>query len=200
MSKILRKDLQIISELIKNNEKVLDVGCGDGHLLQFLSKKKNAECRGIEIKQTGVNNCVRKGLSVIQGDANYDLLDYPDKTFSTVILSQTIQAMIFPEKVIENLIRIGTRAIISFPNFGYWRIRRDFLIKGKMPKNKILPYQWYDTPNIHLCSFRDFKDFCLINKITIEDYILLNESGLRIQKTLFPNFFSSQVIFCVSKK
>jgi len=158
--KILRKDLLIISRLIKENEKILDVGCGDGKLMDYLSKQKNVECRGMEIKQSGVNLCLKKGLSVIQGDANYELEEYQDKSFSSVILSQTIQAMIYPERVLKNLVRIGDRAIISFPNFGFWKIRKEFLIYGKMPKNKMLPFEWYDTPNIHLCTFKDFFDFC----------------------------------------
>ena len=146
----LRKDLSIIAEIINQNEKVLDVGCGDGKLLDYLSKEKNVDCRGIELKQTGVNDCVRKGLSVIQGDANVDLNNYPSKAFSTVVLSQTIQAMNYPDKVIENLIRIGKRAIISIPNFGFWRIRKEFLFNGQMPKNKILPFEWYNLSLIHI--------------------------------------------------
>ena len=140
MKNNLRNDLSVIAKLIQKEEKVLDVGCGDGKLLDFLSKTKNVNCRGIELKQNGVNQCVKKGLSVIQGDANFDLSDYPSNTFSTVILSQTIQAMIYPDKVIHNLIRIGKRAIISFPNFGFWKVRKDFLFNGLMPKNKILPF------------------------------------------------------------
>ena len=160
MTKILRNDLIKISNLIQKDEKVLDVGCGDGNLIYYLSKNRNVNCRGIEITLKGVGSCLEKGLSVVQGDANFDLEDYPDNSFSTVILSQTIQAMIYPERVIENLIRIGKRAIISFPNFGFWKVRKDFLFSGKMPKNKILPFDWYDTPNIHLCSYKDFSDFC----------------------------------------
>ena len=134
MRKNLRKDLFVISKLINDKEKILDVGCGSGNLLDFLLKTKKAICRGIEISQSGVNDCVKKGLSVIQGDANYDLDDYPDNAFSTVILSQTIQAMIFPDTVIKNLIRIGRRAIISFPNFGYWKVRKDLMLKEKCQK------------------------------------------------------------------
>ena len=200
MSKILRDDLLLISQLIEMNEKILDVGCGDGNLLEYLSKEKNADCRGIEIKREGVNECVKKGLSVIQGDANYDLEDYPDKSFSTVILSQTIQAMILPDEVIENLIRIGKRAIISFPNFGFWKVRKDFLFNGGMPKNKILPYEWYETPNIHLCSKMDFIEFCKKKKILIRDFISLNEKGAIINNSFLSNLLAYQVIFCVSKK
>ena len=200
MRKNLRKDLFVISKLINDKEKILDVGCGSGNLLDFLLKTKKTICRGIEISQSGVNDCVKKGLSVIQGDANYDLDDYPDDAFSTVILSQTIQAMIFPDIVIQNLIRIGRRAIISFPNFGYWKVRKDLLFRGKMPKNDILPYEWFDTPNIHLCSSKDFQIFCKNNNIIIEKFMCLSEKGIEMKKNYFSNLLAYQVIFCVSKK
>ena len=146
-----------------------------------------------------MNECVKKGLSVIQGDANYDLDDYPDKSFSTVILSQTIQAMIYPEKVIENLIRIADRAIISFPNFGYWKIRKDFVITGLMPKNKVLPFEWYNTPNIHLCSVHDFINLCKKKNISINEFLCLTENGEKLMN-FFINLRAYQSIFCVSKK
>jgi len=199
MTKILRNDLIKISNLIQKDEKVLDVGCGDGNLIFYLSKNRNVNCRGIEITLKGVGSCLEKGLSVVQGDANFDLEDYPDNSFSTVILSQTIQAMIYPERVIENLIRIGRRAIISFPNFGFWKVRKDFLFSGKMPKNKILPFDWYDTPNIHLCSYKDFSDFCKKKKISVDEFYCLDENGNDIKKNYFPNLLTFQVIFCVSK-
>ena len=200
MRKNLRKDLFVISKLIDDKEKILDVGCGSGNLLDFLLKTKKAVCRGIEISQSGVNDCVKKGLSVIQGDANYDLDDYPDDAFSTVILSQTIQAMIFPDTVIKNLIRIGRRAIISFPNFGYWKVRKDLMFKGKMPKNDILPYEWFDTPNIHLCSCKDFQIFCKNNNIIIEKFMCLSEKGIEMKKNYFSNLLAYQVIFLCIKK
>ena len=199
MKKILRKDLVKISNLIESNETVLDVGCGDGNLIRHLSKK-NVDCRGIEITLTGVGSCLEKGLNVIQGDANYDLEDYPDNSFSTVILSQTIQAMIYPDKVIDNLIRIGNRAIVSFPNFAFWKVRKDFLLNGLMPKNRILPYEWFDTPNIHLCSSKDFLNFCKKKKIKVRQLIPLNENGLEMQNKFLINLFAYQVIFCISKK
>ena len=192
MRKNLRKDLFVISKLINDKEKILDVGCGSGNLLDFLLKTKKTICRGIEISQSGVNDCVKKGLSVIQGDANYDLDDYPDDAFSTVILSQTIQAMIFPDTVIKNLIRIGKRAIISFPNFGYWKVRKDLMLKGKMPKNDILPYEWFDTPNIHLCSCKDFQTFCKNNNITIEKFMCLSEKGFEMKTNHFSNLLAYQ--------
>ena len=198
MTKILRNDLIKISNLIQKNEKVLDVGCGDGNLIYYLSKNKNVNCRGIEITLKGVGSCLEKGLSVVQGDANFDLEDYPDNSFSTVILSQTIQAMIYPDRVIENLIRIGRRAIISFPNFGFWKVRRDFLFSGKMPKNKILPFEWYNTPNIHLCTIKDFvffskkKEFKLSksiamrsNKVSYINNVNLNMKNLSANLGIF---------------
>ncbi len=200
MKNVLRNDLLAISKLITDKEKILDVGCGNGNLLDFLSRFKNADCRGIEIKQSGVNSCVKKGLSVIQGDANFDLDDYPSNAFTTVILSQTIQAMIYPDVVIKNLIRIGRRAIISFPNFAFWKIRKDFFFSGSMPKNQILSYEWYNTPNIHLCSCSDFKLFCSKNQINIEHFICLDENGNEMNNSFFANLFAYQVIFCVSKK
>tara|TARA_Y100000994_G_C15624813_1_gene414593 strand:- start:8 stop:613 length:606 start_codon:yes stop_codon:yes gene_type:complete len=195
----LRKDLEIIASLIKPDEKVLDVGCGDGILLNYLNKTKNVDCRGIEIKQEGVNNSVQKGLSVIQGDANIDLKDYPEKFFTSAILSQTIHAMNNPEIVIENLIRISKRAIISLPNFGFWKIRRDLLFKGLMPKNKILPYEWYNTPNIHLCTLRDFEEFCINKRIKIIERIYTNENGNIYNSRFSENLWAFQGIFCISK-
>ncbi len=200
MKNNLRNDLSVIAKLIQKEEKVLDVGCGDGKLLDFLSRTKNVNCRGIELKQNGVNQCVKKGLSVIQGDANFDLSDYPSNAFSTVILSQTIQAMIYPDKVINNLIRIGKRAIISFPNFGFWKVRKDFLCNGLMPKNKILPFEWFETPNIHLCSCDDFVNFCKNKRIKINNFILLNENGFEMKCNFLKNLLAYQVVFCISKK
>ena len=196
----LRNDLEIIAGLIKSKETILDVGCGEGVLLEYLLKKKNVDCRGIEINQKGVNKCVQKGLSVIQGDANVDLKDYPSSFFSSVILSQTIHAMIDPENVIRNLIRISKRAIISFPNFGYWKVRRDLLINGRMPKNKILPYDWYNSPNIHLCTIKDFEVFCELQKVKILDKKFLNPKGMLFTPIFSENLSSYQAIFSITSK
>ena len=195
----LRKDLKIISDLIDYNEKILDVGCGNGELIEFLSKDKKVICRGIELSQNGVNKCVEKGLTVIQGDANKDLVDYPDGAFTTVILSQTIHAMVSPESVIDHLIRIGSRAIISFPNFGYWKIRLDLLLTGKMPKNKILPYEWFNTPNIHLCSIKDFENFCFNKKLKILNKTLINKNGDIISSSMNENLIAFEGVYCLSK-
>tara|TARA_B100000989_G_scaffold297314_1_gene282778 strand:+ start:1160 stop:1768 length:609 start_codon:yes stop_codon:yes gene_type:complete len=195
----LRKDLKIIYDIIDRNEVVLDVGCGEGMLLSYLSEHKKVDCRGIEINQRGVNKCVEKGLAVIQGDANIDLKDYPDNFFTTAVLSQTIQAMLSPDLVINNLVRISKRAIISFPNFGYWKIRRDLMLSGQMPQSKILPYNWYDSPNIHLCTIKDFEIFCDDNKIRIQKKILINSKSEVFSTFFFGNFFAYQAIFSITK-
>ena len=199
MGKTLRKDLKIIYDIINQNEVVLDVGCGEGMLLSHLSEHKKVDCRGIEINQKGVNKCVEKGLAVIQGDANIDLKDYPDNFFTTAVLSQTIQAMISPDLVIKNLVRISKRAIISFPNFGYWKIRRDLMLSGQMPRSKILPYNWFDSPNIHLCTIKDFEIFCEDNQIRIQKKILINSNSDIFLPILFGNFFAYQAIFSITK-
>tara|TARA_B100000989_G_scaffold91564_1_gene66252 strand:- start:13654 stop:14250 length:597 start_codon:yes stop_codon:yes gene_type:complete len=197
---VLRRDLEVIADLIVEREKILDVGCGEGSLIHHLQKCKSVDCRGIELSQNGVNKCVSKGLSVIQGDANLDLKDYPDGAFSTVILSQTIHAMLSPDQTLRDLIRIGNRAIVSLPNFGYWKVRTSFLFKGTMPKNKILPYEWYNTPNIHLCSIKDFENLCKIMNLKINTKILLNERGQKLKNSYLRNLFSFQGIFCLSKE
>ena len=154
----LRKDLNLIADLVENNSKVIDVGCGNGELINFLSKNKNAKIQGLEINQKKVNQCVAKGLSVIQGDADKDLGLYPDNSFDYVILSQTIQATIEPKKILIELTRIGKKVIVSIPNFGFWKVRLDLLFKGKMPITSKLNSTWFETVNIHLCTISDFID------------------------------------------
>src|SRR5690242_7035481 len=152
----LRRDLRLIAEMIEPESRVLDIGCGDGALLAYLAREKGVDARGMELSQSGVNACVRHGLSVIQGDADHDLFAFPDGAFDVVVLSQTLQATHRPRHVVEELLRIGNRAIVSFPNFGFWRIRLGLLFRGRMPVSELLNHPWYDTPNIHLCTIRDF--------------------------------------------
>lgn len=152
----IRVDLQLIAEMVEPHSRVLDVGCEDGALLQYLWKTKGVDGRGIELSQAGVNACVRNGLSVIQGDADKDLADYPSDAFDYVILSQTLQATHNPRTVLDHMARIGKRSIVSFPNFGYWRVRFSLFFGGRMPVTEHLPNSWYDTPNIHFCTIRDF--------------------------------------------
>jgi len=155
----MKPEFNIISDLITKGSHVLDVGCGDGILMEFLIKEKNVDIRGIEISKSKAQNCISKGLTIIEGDAEKDLEQFPDKSFDYVVLSQTLQAFLNPEKVINELLRIGKQAIVTIPNFGYWKIRLHLLLKGTMPVTRTLPDEWYNTPNIHLCTIKDFVFF-----------------------------------------
>ena len=173
----LRADLQTIADMVEPNTRVLDVGCEDGKLLHYLTTEKNVDGRGIELSQAGVNVCVAHGLSVVQGDADKDLIDYPDDAFDYVILSQTLQATYNPKQVLSELLRIGRRAIVSFPNFGYWRVRLHLLLRGRMPVTETLAEPWYQTPNIHFCTIRDFVLLCRELGITIEKRLSVTHEG-----------------------
>ena len=156
----VRGDHRLVADLVTPRARVLDIGCGDGELLDLLVREKQVDGRGIELSQAGVNACVARGLSVVQGDADRDLSDYPDDAFDFVILSQTLQATYAPRQVLQELLRIGSNVIVSFPNFGFWRNRLQLMFKGSMPVTDYLPYSWYDTPNIHFCTIRDFVSMC----------------------------------------
>lgn len=194
----LRPDLKLIASLIKPNTRLLDVGCGDGQLLEFLARTKSVDGRGLELSQSGVNASVTRGLAVIQGDADTDLIDYPDDAFDCVVLSQTIQATRNPRAVLEELMRIGTRVIVSFPNFGHWKVRTSLAFKGRMPITKSLNQSWYETPNIHLCTIKDFVSLCAEISASVEVAYSLSRSGTATQMkhTAFrANFFGEQAIF-----
>jgi methionine biosynthesis protein MetW len=186
----IRVDLQIIADMVTPNARVLDIGCGDGALLDYLVHFKQVDGRGIELSQAGVNNCVRQGLSVIQGDADTDLKDYPTGAFDYVILSQTLQATFDPKGVIEQLVRIGKRAIVSFPNFGVWHVRLALLWGGKMPVTDSLEHAWYETPNIHLCTITDFVELCDDLGVTVEQGMVLDPRG-RPRGVRAPGFISN---------
>jgi methionine biosynthesis protein MetW len=173
----LRQDLRLIAEMIEPASRVLDIGCGDGALLAYLARQKSVDGRGIELSQSGVNACVGHGLSVIQGDADRDLEAYPDGAFDVVVLSQTLQATHRPRRVVEELVRIGRRAIVSFPNFGFWRIRLGLLLTGRMPVSQCLVYPWYETPNIHLCTIRDFVALCDEIGVRVDRSVTLDHHG-----------------------
>jgi methionine biosynthesis protein MetW len=173
----LRQDLRLIAEMIAPGSRVLDIGCGDGALLAYLARHKGVDGRGIELSQSGVNACVGHGLSVIQGDADRDLEAYPTGAFDVVVLSQTLQATRQPLRVVESLVRIGHRAIVSFPNFGFWRIRLRLLINGRMPVSHCLAHPWYETPNIHLCTIRDFVALCDEVGVQVERSVTLDRHG-----------------------
>ncbi len=173
----IRLDLKLIADLVEPGSRVLDVGCGDGALLGFLARSKGVDGRGIELSMDGVHRCVAQGLPVIQGDAETDLKDYPADAFDYVILGQTLQAMREPRAVLENLARIGRRAIVSVPNFGYWRIRLQLLVTGRMPVTETLGYQWWETPNIHLCTIKDFVALTEEMGMRIERCMILDRAG-----------------------
>jgi len=198
-----RLDFMAIAGMVDEHAKVLDVGCGDGTLLKLLSDIRQVDGRGIELTKEGVNECLAKGLAVIQGDADTDLEYYPDNAFDYVILSHTIQATKNPRKVLEHMLRIGQRAIVTFPNFGYWQIRFDLLLRGRMPVNDTIPYNWYDTPNIHLCTIRDFVIMCKEIGIIMEYSLALNARGKPL-RLLLPwwvwNMFGEQGIFLLRRE
>ena len=171
----MKLEFKIISDLINENSHVLDVGCGDGILMEFLVKEKKVNIRGIEISKTKVQNCIAKGLTIIEGDAEIDLKQFPDKSFDYVILSQTLQAFLNPELVLNELLRVGKKAIITIPNFGYWKVRLHLLLKGTMPITKTLPDEWYNTPNLHMCTIKDFVHFVKSRNIKIFKSIALNK-------------------------
>ena len=173
----IARDLLLIADMIEPGSRVLDIGCGDGALLAYLAREKRVDARGIELSQSGVNACVRHGLSVIQGDADSDLDAFPGDAFDVVVLSRTLQATRQPRHVLEALLRIGKRAIVSFPNFGFWRIRLGLLFHGQMPKSELLHNHWYDTPNIHLCTIRDFVTLCDELGAGIERSLTLDRHG-----------------------
>lgn len=198
----LRVDFAVIADLVAEGARVLDVGSGDGSLLELLIERRNVDGRGVELSQSGVNECVARGLSVIQGDADHDLIHYPDQSFDYVILSQTIQATHNPRIVLEQLLRIGKHAIVSFPNFGYWQVRSSLMFRGRMPVTRDLPHSWYDTPNIHFCTLQDFVSLCGDVGARIERAEVLNGSGQKIKISLpwsMWNLFGQQAVFLLTR-
>lgn len=197
-----RGDHLLVAEMVPSGSRVLDVGCGDGDLLQLL-ERRGVDGRGIELSREGVNKCVAKGLAVVQGDADTDLDAYPDDAFDYVILSQTLQATRQPKAVLENLLRIGHRAIVSFPNFGFWKMRLQLLVGGHMPRTDNLPATWYETPNIHFCTIKDFVQLCDEINVKMERAVALDLYGrpLRLNAPWwFWNLFGEQGVFLLSRR
>ncbi|MBW1898706.1 MAG: methionine biosynthesis protein MetW [Deltaproteobacteria bacterium] len=198
-----RFDLRIIASWIKPGSKVLGLGCGEGELLSFLKKNKKVNETGIEIKEERAIRCIEKGLSVLQGDINEEILDYPDEYFDYVILSQTLQQVFEPENLISSMMNVGKRGIVSFPNFCHWRLRMQLLYSGHVPVTKELPYEWYDTPNIRVLSINDFRSF--VGKL---DYRIVKEAAINMKDNnmdgevvkFMPNMFATYGIFMIGKK
>jgi methionine biosynthesis protein MetW len=184
----MKKEFNIIAKLVEKNAKVLDVGCGDGELMKYINENITNDIRGLEISKSNVQKCIEKGLTVIEGDAEKDLKQFPKSSFDYVILSQTLQAFLDPENVIAELLRVGKKAIVTIPNFGYWKVRLHLLFKGTMPITKNLPNEWYNTPNLHMCTIKDFVNYC--NKKNIK----INSSNLS-----YKNLFSQLGIFVIEK-
>jgi len=198
-----RVDLVVIADMVKRASRVLDVGSGDGELLRLLSETRGVDGRGIEISREGVNRCVAKGLAVIQGDADIDLADYPDDAFDYVILSQTLQATRRPRWVLEQMLRIGRNAVVSFPNFGHWKIRLEILVRGRMPITENLPENWYETPNIHFCTIRDFVELTRELDVRMNRAVAFNSRGRAVRLNApwwFWNMFGEQAVFLLSRK
>ena len=198
----MKEEFKVISKLIDEKSRVLDVGCGDGILMEYLSKNKVVDVRGLEISKEKVKKCLSNGLAVVEGDAEYDLKQFPDLSFDYVILSQTLQAFMSPENVIDDLLRVGKKVIVTIPNFGHWKIRVDLLFKGEMPITKNLPYEWYNTPNLHMCTIQDFYNFCNNKGINIFKTISLNgqkTSKITSSNLKLKNLISELGIFLLEK-
>ena len=196
----MKNEFKIIAKIINNNKRVLDIGCGDGTLMEYLKKNQQNDVRGLEPDKNLVQKCIAKGLSVIEGDAEKELTQFPEKSFDYVILTQTLQAFLNPEEVLNQLLRIGKQTIISIPNFGHWKIRLHLLFKGTMPVTNNIPYDWYNTPNLHMCTIQDFVNFCNKKNIKIDQSMCLtNEkiSKITITNIGYKNIFSQLGVFLI---
>ena len=198
----MKFEFKIIADLLEENTRILDVGCDDGALMEFLKKNKNVDIRGIEISKKKVQVCISKGLTVLEGNAEFDLKQFPENSFDYVVLGQTLQAFVNPEIVIKELLRVGKKAIVTIPNFGHWKVRLNLLIQGTMPVTKTLPNDWYNTPNIHMCTIKDFVKFSkTINFKIYKSLALINKnvSNINNSNLFFKNLFAELGIFLIEK-
>ena len=198
----MKKEFYNIAKLVTQNSKVLDVGCGNGELMKYITENISKDIRGIELSKSNVQACVEKGLTVIEGNAEKDLKQFPDNSFDFVILSQTLQAFLDPENVLNELLRIGKKAIVSIPNFGHWKVRLNLLVKGTMPITKSLPNSWYNTPNLHMCTIKDFLQFSkIINFRIFKSLALINHrvSNINNSNLFFKNLFGELGIFLIEE-
>ena len=202
VAKNMRLDLRLIAEMIPHGARVLDIGCGEGELLEHLTREKDADARGIEIDMAAVTRAVGHGLMAIHGDADADLAFYPDGAFDYVVLSRTLQAVERPREVLRQMLRIGTRAVVSFPNFGHWQMRWRLLTRGRMPDTDTWNRPWYETPNIHPCTIRDFFDLCARDGYVVEQWLAVDERGLQApwrRSTRLANLFGEQALFVLRR-
>ena len=198
----MKEEFKIIANSIQKDKLILDVGCGDGELMKFIYENISKKIRGLEISKDNVQKCIQKGLTVIEGNAEMDLQQFPDNSFDYVILSQTLQAFLNPEKVISDLLRIGKTSIVTIPNFGFWKVRFNLLFKGTMPVTKTLPNEWYNTPNLHMCSIKDFVNFCNDRKINLFKSLALTNNKVSLINKVnlnFKNLTSELGIFLIEK-
>ena len=198
----MKNEFKVIANLIEKDTRVLDVGCADGTLIKFLKDNKNIDIRGLELSKNKVQECIAKGLTVIEGNAEKDLKQFPDESFDYVVLSQTLQAFLNPELVISELLRVGKKAIVTIPNFGYWKVRLHLLIKGTMPITKTLPDEWYNTPNLHMCTIKDFVHFVKSRDIKIFKSLALNNQNVSLINDTnlgTKNLFADLGIFLIEK-
>ena len=196
----MKKEFEAISKIIESNKRVLDVGCGDGTLMEYLKEKQKNDVRGLEPQKKLVQKCIAKGLPVIEGDAEKELIQFPKKSFDYVVLSQTLQAFFNPEEVLQQLLRIGKQTIVTIPNFGYWKVRLHLLFKGTMPITKNLPNEWYNTPNLHMCTIKDFVNFCRKKNIKIDKSMCVTDekiSEITNKNISYKNIFSQLGIFLI---
>jgi methionine biosynthesis protein MetW len=202
VAKNMRVDLRLIAEMIAPGTRVLDIGCGDGTLIDHLFHTKNCDARGIELDMAEATRAVAHGLPVMHGDADIDLAHYPDGAFDYVVLSRTLQAVERPREVLRQMLRIGARAVVSFPNFGHWQVRWQLLSRGRMPMTLTWDRPWYETPNIHPCTINDFADLCVQEGYAVERWLAADEAGRRAPWRRFPrlaNLFGEQALFLLRR-